>query len=319
MNKINLYVKLIMLFVYLHPEKDAGNMKILFNQKFLLHNADSEAEGSYRLSMFKKCADSDVNGESYIELVHPKDYIEQIRNQCLNSEKIAEINLTPDSWEAAKTAVGLAVRASENGDFAAIRPPGHHAGRASSMGFCLFNNIAIAAQKLAEEGKKVFIFDFDAHHGNGTQEIFYQEDRVMYCSIHQMFSFPHTGLPHETGFGKGKGFTANLPLSIACDDEQFLKAVDKAIEIGHNFEPDVVAISAGFDGYYKDRMMNMDISLKAYYECGFRLGKAFSNVFAVLEGGYHEDIFQCVRDFVEGINVGSRPIRDRFNHEMSIG
>ena len=101
-----------------------------------------------------------------------------------------------------------------------------------------------------------------------------------------MFSFPNTGQPDETGFGPGIGYTFNIPLMLASGDSHFLVALDKVIEKGHIFNPDVVAVSAGFDGYYKDRMMNMDISLKAYYECGFRLGKAFntifSNAFAIL-------------------------------------
>jgi len=308
-----------MVFVYLKAFERDENMNILFNRKFLLHNPESQAEGAYRLQMFTRFADTEANGEEYIKLVHPKEYQEKIKTLCLNNEKLAEVYLSPETYEAAKTAVGLTIKASEQFDFAVVRPPGHHAGKASSMGFCLFNNIAIAAKKLTQEGKRVFILDFDAHHGNGTQEIFYSDDQVLYCSIHQMFSFPFTGQPDEIGFGKGKGYTCNIPLMIASGSGHFLNAIDMAIEKGHVFEPDVVAISAGFDGYYKDRMMNMDISMKAFYECGFKLGKAFNNIFAVLEGGYHEDLFPCVRDFVEGINVGSRPIRDRFNHEMSIG
>jgi acetoin utilization deacetylase AcuC-like enzyme len=295
-------------------------MKILFNKKFLRHNAEAQEEGTYRVSQFATlCNEEEFDGEPYISLVHPAEYIETIKKSCREKKKIAEIQLTSDTWEAAKTAVGLTIKASEQGDFAAVRPPGHHAGRASCMGFCLFNNIAIATQKLVNAGKKVFIIDIDAHHGNGTQDIFYAEDKVFYCSIHQSFSYPFTGQPFEKGIGPGEGFTLNIPLMLGCGDKSFLGAMDHAIEAARQFNPDVVGVSAGFDGYAKDKMMNLDYSLKAFYESGFKLGRAFKNIFAVLEGGYHDEVFECVNQFIEGIHVGSRPVRNRFDHDMSVG
>jgi acetoin utilization deacetylase AcuC-like enzyme len=252
-------------------------------------------------------------------LVHPADYHEKIREACLKNQVMAEINLNPDSYEAAKTAIGLTVMASERGDFAVVRPPGHHAGINTNSGFCLFNNIAIATQKLVNEGKRVLLIDFDAHHGNGTQEIFYQSNRVFFISFHQAFSFPHTGQPGETGTGEGKGFSQNVPLMPGSDDKTLLAAFDKAIVAGREFNPDVVGVSAGFDGYYKDKMMNFNFTLKGYYECGFKIARAFKRVFAVLEGGYHDDIYPCVINFIEGVNVGSRPIKSTFNPDMSIG
>jgi len=295
-------------------------MRILFNSKFLHHNTEAQEEGIYRISKFAShCNDEEFDGESFLSLVHPQEYIEKIKQACVEKKKLAEIQLSPDTWEAAKTAVGLTIKASEHGDFAVVRPPGHHAGRASHMGFCLFNNIAIAAQKLVNEGKKVFILDIDAHHGNGTQDIFYAEDKVFYCSIHQSFSYPFTGLPHEKGLGPGEGFTLNIPLMLGCGDKRFLEAVDQAIEASRKFNPDVVGVAAGFDGYSKDKMMNLNYSLKAFYESGFKMGRAFSNLFAVLEGGYHNDIFECVTQFIEGVHVGSRPVRNRFDHDMSVG
>jgi len=296
-------------------------MKVLFNSKFIDHNVDSEAEGAYRIEQFPgKYEDRDRNGEEYITLVHTENYKQLIKEGCLNNETLAEIQLSPESYEAALSAVGLTVHASEYNGFAVVRPPGHHAGRERAAGFCLFNNIAIATQKLVNEGKKVAIIDIDAHHGNGTQEIFYESDKVFYISFHQAFTYPHTGQAEETGKDKGKGYTLNIPLMLGSDDKVFLSTMDKTIQTAKNFQPDIVAISAGFDGYYKDKMMNFDFSLKAYYECGFKLGRAFkTNIFAVLEGGYHEDIYQCVTNFVEGVNVGSRPVRNRFDFDMSIG
>ena len=258
-------------------------MRVLFNKKFLEHNPDEQlAEGSYRLGEFpENFEDEDVDGEPYLTLVHPESYVNQIRESCFNNETLAEVHLSPASWEAAKTAVGLSVLASMQGDFAAVRPPGHHAGRESYEGFCLFNNIAIAVQGLVNKGKKVVIIDIDAHHGNGTQEIFYDSDKVLYISFHQAFCYPHTGYPTETGEGDGQGHTLNIPLMPGGGDKVFLSTIDKIIAEALKFEPQVVAVSAGFDGYFKDKMMNFDFSLKAYYECGFRLGRAFNNIFAV--------------------------------------
>jgi acetoin utilization deacetylase AcuC-like enzyme len=157
-------------------------MEVLFNKKFLLHNADSYAEGGYRIEDFAlNLDDTDLNGEPYITLVHSDSHLEMVSDACLNNLVLAEVSLSPESYKAACSAVGLAVMASERGDFAAIRPPGHHAKSGQAAGFCLFNNIAIATQKLVNEGKKVFILDIDGHHGDGTQQIFYESDQVLFC------------------------------------------------------------------------------------------------------------------------------------------
>jgi acetoin utilization deacetylase AcuC-like enzyme len=232
---------------------------------------------------------------------------------------VAEVLLTPETWKAAKIAVGLTVLASEQNDFAIVRPPGHHASKSRAAGFCLFNNIAIAAQKLVNEGKKVFIFDFDGHHGDGTQAIFYDSDKVFYCSVHQLYAYPFSGFPAETGTGKGTGFTLNLPLVAGSGDKELLDALDKAIGAARKFSPDVVGVSAGFDAYHKDRILGLQFSLNAYYEIGFRLRRSFSNVFGVLEGGYHHDIRICTDKFIEGVEMGSKPSRIKYDPDMSVG
>jgi acetoin utilization deacetylase AcuC-like enzyme len=295
-------------------------MRILFNKKFLNHNNDSQFEGPYRLEKFEDHhTNDDVNGEQFISLVHPKTYVNQIKKACQNKDFFAEINLTPASYEAAIRAVGLTVKASEKGNFAVVRPPGHHANVEKTSGFCLFNNMAIAAQKLANEGKKVFIFDFDGHHGDGTQAIFYNSNKVFYCSLHQLNSYPYTGSPIETGVGEGEGFTLNIPLMPGSSDKVFLEVLDKVISAAIDFQPDVVAVSAGFDGFIEDNLLSLKFTLKGYYECGLRLRRIFPNVFAVLEGGYHSKVKECIEAFVNGVNVGARPIKNTFDFEMSIG
>lgn len=295
-------------------------MKVLFHKKFLEHNIDSDAEGAYRLLSFMDTYEApEFDGEPYMSLVHTERYIDYIRKACQKGDYVAEVQLTPDSWEAACLAVGLTIKASEQGDFALVRPPGHHAWREKAAGFCFFNNIAIAVQKLVDEGKRVFILDIDGHHGDGTQSIFYDSDKVLYISIHQHYAFPFTGFPDETGEGDGVGFTQNYPLISGTGDKEFLEAVDKAIARGRQFKPDIVAVSAGFDAYYKDKLLGLQLTLKAYYECTFRLRRAFPNIFAVLEGGYHNDLKECVERFIDGIHKGALPPTLKWDTDMSIG
>ena len=278
-------------------------MEILFNDKFLLHNTDSEVEGRYRIEDFPShVREVDHNGEPYISLVHSESHKRMVRDACMKHKMLAEVFLTPESYHAACSAVGLAIMASERDDFAVVRPPGHHAKPNRSDGFCLFNNIAIASQKLVNEGKKVFILDIDGHHGDGTQQVFYHSDRVLFCSIHQQYTYPGTGETHEIGEGKGRGYTMNFPLPHGSGDRELLKAVDTAIRRAKDFKPDFVGVSAGFDGYIKDKLLGLNYTLDGYYQCGKRLSQSFDHIFAVLEGGYHADIKKCTEQFILGVN-----------------
>lgn len=295
-------------------------MKAIFHKKFLEHNIDSDSEGSYRLLSYMDTYEAAPwTGEPYLNLVHSERYIEYFREACERGDLVAEVNLTPASYEAACLAVGLSIQASEHGDFAVVRPPGHHAGRERAAGFCFFNNLAIAVQKLVNSGKRVFIFDIDGHHGDGTQSIFYDTDKVYYCSVHQHYAYPFTGFPDETGTGAGLGYTSNFPLISGSGDKDFLVTVDKAIDLARKFRPDTIAVSAGFDAYYKDKLLGLQVTQRAFYECAFRLRRAFPDVFAVLEGGYHHDLKECIDSFIEGINKGAQPPVMKWDTDMSIG
>ena len=278
-------------------------MEILFNSKFLNHNPGSFAEGPYRIEAFQsQVREVDRNGEAFITLVHSEAQLNRVRDACMHHQVLAEVQLSPESYAAACSAAGLAIMAAEQGDFAVVRPPGHHAKRERADGFCLFNNMAIAAQKLVNEGKKVFILDIDGHHGDGTQQIFYDSDQVLYCSVHQQFAYPGTGESHETGEGQGKGYTMNFPLPMGAGDRELLEAVDKAISRAQEFQPDVVGVSAGFDGYIDDRLLGLRYTLNGYYQVGIKLSASFEHIFAVLEGGYHLDIPYCTYQFIRGVN-----------------
>ena len=278
-------------------------MDILFNSKFLQHNVGSYAEGPYRIERFISHEhETDLNGEDFITLVHSESYLEMVRDACMNNQVLAEVQLSENSYASACYAVGLVIMAAERGDFAVVRPPGHHAKKERADGFCLFNNMAIAAQKMVNEGKKVFIFDFDGHHGDGTEQIFYLSDQVLFSSVHQQYAYPGTGNSDDIGEGAGKGFTLNFPLPAGSGDTELLDALDTAIAKAIEFQADVVGVSAGFDGYHQDRLLNLNYTLEGFYVCGQKLGSHFKHVFAALEGGYHFDIKECVEHFVRGIN-----------------
>lgn len=279
-------------------------MKILYNSIFLEHNPDEmNAEGPYRLRDFEKIfPDIEKNGEPAITLAHTPAYQAYIKETCMQTGYLAEVRVTEKSYESACQAVGLTILASEQNAFAIVRPPGHHAKRERADGFCLFNNMAIAAQNEVRKGKKIFILDIDGHHGDGTQSLFYDSNQVLFCSIHQEYAYPGTGSKLETGEGKGKGFTMNFPLPAGTGDPEFLGSVDVAIEKAVKFKPDIVGVSAGFDGYEKDRLLNLNYTLEGYYQCGLKLSSAFTNIFAVLEGGYHSDIKKCTDAIINGVN-----------------
>jgi acetoin utilization deacetylase AcuC-like enzyme len=296
-------------------------MEFLFNKLFLKHNPDCPGEGAYRIKDFSDLPDTTVDGEKWISLVHSQEYIEMIKTACYHNEYLAEVRLSEISFRAACLAVGLSVRASETGSFAVVRPPGHHASRDKTHGLCLFNNMAIAAQKLVNEGKRVFILDIDGHHGDGTQNIFYSSNKVLFASIHQTNAFPFTGSAIEVGEGEGKGYTLNMPLYPGNGDKDFLDRLNKIIPVAIDFKPDVIGVSVGFDGHSIDDILELNYSDRLYYEAAFQLKKAFrrTRVFAVLEGGYHDRIRPLAASFVEGIKNGRKPPPKLITEDMSFG
>ena len=151
----------------------------------------------------------------------------------------------------------------------------------------------------------------------GSWYVAYKFDNVE--DYEKAISGEFTGFSIETGSGEGEGFTANFPLYEGKGDKEFLEAVDKAISLARRFQPDVIAVSAGFDAYSDDRLLGLNFTSRGYYECAFRLRRAFSDIFAVLEGGYHHDIRKCVDSFIEGIHKGAIPPKQRWDDNMAIG
>ncbi len=205
------------------------------------------------------------------------------------------------SFRSAVTAAGLSVRAAldiANGGleraFLAIRPAGHHAMPHRAMGFCFINNVALAAELVSRAWQTpVLIVDFDVHHGNGTQTVFYERDDVGYLSVHRHPFFPGTGTADETGTGRGLGTNRNIPLAEGADDDVFTSAVEAGLEeLGNRLKPSLIVVSAGFDGHRDDPLGGMNLTEAGFERMGRAIaqaGEAWSGgrILAVLEGGYN--------------------------------
>lgn len=294
-----------MYLISFHINIGNAKMKIIYNKIFLEHDTGMHPENRKRLESLGKLPETEIeSGEKYLELVHTRDYINLVKEACNQGSHLdPDTVVSEKSYEAAIYAVGATIMASKTNDFALVRPPGHHAYPDHSSGFCIFNNIAIASQKLVNEGKKVLIFDFDGHLGDGTVKYFYNTDKVLYWSLHQFPAFPGGGNVNEIGEGKGKGYTINVPLPAGSGDDIYMDAVNRLMPVAEQFKPDVVAVSAGFDAHHADLLLDLRLSANTYYKLGKVLTERFKNVFATLEGGYNTEVFhKCVFNFIDGIN-----------------
>ncbi len=235
-----------------------------------------------------------------IALVHDIYYPQEIMDLCSGGGTY----LDPDtrcsifSYEAATYAVGAGLEAVDKilegkieRAFASVRPPGHHAEHSRAMGFCIFNNIAITARYAQQKGfKKVFIVDFDAHHGNGTQKAFYEDDTVFYFSTHQYPFYPGTGAEEERGRGKGLGFTYNVPLPAGTGDKKYIEIYNNLLKkLVNSFEPDIILVSAGYDLHEDDPLTYLNVSTEGIGEIVKAILKSSNKEIPfifMLEGGY---------------------------------
>ncbi|MCB0534474.1 MAG: histone deacetylase [Lewinellaceae bacterium] len=288
-------------------------MQILYHPAVLDHDTGpGHPENRFRLEPFGYSGPTMEipDGAEFLDLVHPQTYIDMVQEHCARAEPLdGDTRTSTGSFRAATAAVGTTVLAMERGDFALVRPPGHHAYRNEAHGFCLFNNIAIAAQKAVNAGKRVLIIDFDGHLGDGTMDIFYRSDQVLYWSLHQYPAYPGNGSPIEIGAGKGLGFTINCPLPASSGDDIFRHAVEYMLPAAEQFQPDVVGISAGFDAHQFDPLLQLRATGNFYHWIGQTLQQHFpGKLFAALEGGYNlEELPGCVFNFLAGVNGVAMP------------
>ncbi len=241
-----------------------------------------------------------------LELVHKRDYIQLVQLICMaggGKLDYEDTVVSPESFDVARLAVGGTLRAVNmvmadefRNSFAIVRPPGHHAGSYYAMGFCVFNNIAIAATHLIKNFNlnRVLILDVDAHHGNGTQEIFYRNNKALYISLHEdPIEFPSTGFVDEVGVDKGLGYTVNIPLPFGTDDGIYLRALNEVVvPIITQYKPQFILVSTGFDNYRRDPVGELSLSVYGYikiFDVVLEMASKFCNdkLVAVLEGGYN--------------------------------
>jgi|TARA_B110000211_G_scaffold199096_1_gene229318 acetoin utilization deacetylase AcuC-like enzyme len=257
---------------------------------------------------------------SEIILVHPKEHIEAIFNNIpkegllgIEKEPSADTILCPDSKNAILRACGAGIAAVDdlmlNNEriFCAIRPPGHHAETTRANGFCFINNIAVAARYLQSKYqiKKVAIIDFDVHHGNGTQEIFYNDNSIAYASAHEFPLFPGTGAEDETGVGN----IFNAPIKSGTEGTEYLKIFEnKIIQPLDKFKPEVILISAGFDAHFRDPLANINLESTDYFKITKKITKLANThskgrIISFFEGGYDlQALSESIKEHLIALN-----------------
>lgn len=279
-------------------------IKIIFSPRCLEYYQIDHPESPERLN--KSWQFLKEKGFDFIEpeLAEEKDLIAVHDSELVEKVKLGNFfdlntpNL-PNIYEYARLSVGAAIAAAElalknKKSFSLMRPPGHHAGRAELGGFCYFNNIAVAVEKIIKRAGRIAIVDFDCHHGQGTEEISLGRQDVIYVSLHQWGIYPGTGLESIKNI-------FNFPLAGATRPLEYLAIFNQGLKEVKKFRPNLIAVSAGFDAYKEDPLRGLKLELETYREIGRRLKRFNLPLFGVLEGGYSAALPECIWNFLQGL------------------
>ena len=312
---------------------------LVYDPIYLEHDTGDHVENSQRLvaaiSYLKEtgikeklsCLPSRRASLEELEMIHAPDYISYVKSKAekgggwLDPDTI----MSPKSYEAALYAAGglmgaveAVMRGEVDNAFALVRPPGHHAIRDRAMGFCIFNNMAIAAKFALSEFSlnRVLIADFDVHHGNGTQDAFYADPKVLYFSTHQYPFYPGTGWMDETGTDEGEGTTVNFPMAAGWGDEEYLRAFNEVlVPVARRFEPQLILVSAGFDAHWADNLAMMQVSVTGFAQMIMILKELAAELCQgrlvfTLEGGYNLRVVASSIKAVFDVLLGNSEIDD---------
>jgi len=282
---------------------------IIYSEKFNRHDNEGHPENADRTSIMlneiKKSplskdldfSEPEILPDNLLFELHSERMIQQIKESSKLKESWIDLDtyVCRYDYETSKLAAGAVLNASKqvlegkiDNAFCLARPPGHHATKERSMGFCLFNNAALAAHAISKEGKKVLIFDCDVHHGNGTQDIFYDRNDVMYQSFHLFPHFPGTGRIDEIGTGNGMGYTINAPLFFGNGDHAVSLLFEEIfLPIASQFNPDIIIVSSGFDSHHSDPLGGLRLTANFFGEVISNLQKIQPKIVCTLEGGYN--------------------------------
>ncbi|MDW7649875.1 MAG: histone deacetylase [Bacillota bacterium] len=320
--------------------KENTRIGIVYHPDFFIHTKDSHPEKKERLqailsllkqenlfSRLQQLAPAPASVGD-VARVHTRQHIEFIRTLCEQHKGYLDIDtyLTPQSYDVALLSAGAALAAMRsvmNGKldicFALGRPPGHHAEPHKGMGFCLFNNGAIAAKAAQEEFglSRILYIDWDVHHGNGTQKAFYHDPGLLFASVHQSPAFPGTGPLHETGAGEGEGYNVNIPLPPGCGDREYARVFREVIRpLADRYKPELILVSAGQDTYHDDPLAGMRVSFDGFADMARQVRDLAKDhcdgkVVLFLEGGYHlRGQAEAVVTILSEMGEWGRPVRN---------
>jgi acetoin utilization deacetylase AcuC-like enzyme len=325
---------------------------LVTDSRYAVHTLDGHPEHAGRLVAVQRALDDEsfpgrlvrlapqsADDESLLA-VHTPQYLallEKTSELDAPASLGADTYVVPQSYEVARLAAGGVLRAVDavmcgeaDNALAAIRPPGHHATPSMGMGFCLLNNIAIAARyaQRVHHITRVLVVDYDVHHGNGTQETFYADPAVLYISTHQFPLYPGTGSVHETGAMDGAGYTLNIPLSPGVGDAGYARVFEEiVIPAARRFAPQLILVSVGFDAHWNDPLANMRLSLTGYDRLARVLVTSArelceGRIVFVMEGGYNLDVlgngWANIRRALSGDSAVVDPLGPSHSREPSV-